>query len=74
MAFLSHFPTKTTSLSNTLLTPTPEVTEEATPTPETEKVTETPAAEDTDVTETPAAEEEAETTETPETAPTEAAK
>ena len=40
-------------------TPTPEVTEEATPTPETEEVTETPAAEDTDVTETPAAEEEA---------------
>ena len=56
-------------------TPTPEVTEEATPTPETEKVTETPAAEDTDVTETPAAEEEAaETTETPEATPTEAAK
>ena len=56
-------------------TPTPEVTEEATPTPETEEVTETPAAEDTDVTETPAAEEEAaETTETPEATPTEAAK
>ena len=55
-------------------TPTPEVTEEATPTPETEKVTETPAAEDTDVTETPAAEEAAETTATPETAPPEAAK
>ena len=55
-------------------TPTPEVTEEATPTPETEEVTETPAAEDTDVTETPAAEEEAEATETPEATPTEAAK
>ena len=56
-------------------TPTPEVTEEATPTPETEEVTETPAAEDTDVTETPAAEEEAaETTETPEATPTEASK
>ena len=56
-------------------TPTPEVTEEATPTPETEEVTETPAAEDTETTETPAAEEEAaETTETPEATPTEAAK
>ena len=66
-------------------TPTPEVTEEATPTPETEEVTETPAAEETDVTETPAAEdtettetpaaeEEAEATETPEATPTEAAK
>ena len=54
---------------------TPEVTEEATPTPETEEVTETPAAEDTETTETPAAEEEAaETTETPEATPTEAAK
>ena len=56
-------------------TPTPEVTEEATPTPETEEVTETPAVEDTETTETPAAEEEAaETTETPEATPTEAAK
>lgn len=59
-------------------TPTPEVTEEATPTPEAEvteeaEATETPAAEDTkeaEATATPTAE----ATETPEATPTEAAK